>query len=130
MSEQQYDGVSALDQNSMEVEPLRAGSSDGLREIERRGDFPVTVGPVGGEQQMVLSKYDADPQAGVAKFDDMQSGPKGGDTGMDALYDELDKYRKEQDPVNKVQTWRDTGKADLPADVSSTAKDRPDVSDS
>jgi hypothetical protein len=104
-----YDGISALDQNGMAVEPVRARSDEGLKERERRGDFPNTQGPLGGEQRMVLEPLD-DRQADALQDDE-------------TLYDELAAHEKERKPVNTVQTWEETGKSDLPVDQSSTAKD-------
>jgi hypothetical protein len=110
-----YDGVlEENNQGAMSSEGQRARSDAGLKEIQRRGDLPNASGPIGGEQRMGLSRYDADPAAGVAKFDDLQSGPKSADTGelVEVFYDELERYNAERAPV--TTGWKTTEDSPLP----------------
>jgi hypothetical protein len=115
MSDKRYDGVSALDQGRLTVEPIRARTDEGLKEAERRGDFPNTLGPLGGQQRTVLTPLSDDESSALQQNEE--------------LYDALDAHEKERAVVKNVTTWKETGRGDLPVDVSSTAPDRPDLTD-
>jgi hypothetical protein len=108
MSDPKFDGI-VDDEHEPSSEPIRARTDEGLKERERRGDFPNTLGPIGGEKRMNLVPL-TDEQADALQEDEQSP-------------DELAAHAKEREKVNSVQSWTETGRSDLPVDTSDNAKD-------
>jgi hypothetical protein len=98
--QQENDGISVLGIREP-AEPIGEDSEVISTVIERRGDFPNTLGPIGGRTKTAL-----DPMKSNEMDAPQESSP---------LYDEMSDYRKEQEPVNEITSWTESGEGDLPA---------------
>jgi hypothetical protein len=105
MADEKNDGINAIpEQREMLSDPLGA-RSDEIEVLDRQGDFPNTLGPVGGRTRMTLEPYgDVDPNelTDGGPLDDMAR-------------HELSAHEKEREPVNEAESWDETGRSDLPA---------------